>query len=92
MTTDSRSSQISFNAEARATQNHMTGNIMAHMLPAQLRPVYAEMVRNDERPWAMVTMTQGLMAETVKKAPAVVVYPPIAYSFRALASQRAKQF
>lgn len=87
-----RDDQIHFDAHARAVQNHMTGNVNMWTVPSQLRPVYAEMVRKGEKPWALVTMTQGLYADLIRKAPAQVFYPPIAYSYHAQASQRAKTF
>lgn len=81
-----------FDARARATQNHMTGNIPAWMIPAQLRPVTAEMVRNGEPPFALVTMTQQMFHNLRQKSPAQLYFPPTAVAFHSQASVRQKVF
>jgi hypothetical protein len=82
----------SFNAQARAVQNHMTGNINPHMLPAQLRPVTAEMARNGEPPFALVTMTQQMMHNMRQKSPAQFYWVPTDVAFHRAAAIRQKQF
>lgn len=88
----SRASQLHFDVEAAAVNNHRMGNLNMCRMPAQLRAVYAEIVKAGEDPAAMVTMTQQMYADMMRRAPATVTYPPIAYSFTAQASQRAKTF
>lgn len=81
-----------FDAHARSVQNYMTGNINMWAVPSQLRPVAAEMQRNGEPPFALVTMTQQMYSDLLDKAPAQVFYPPIATAFHSQASQRWKAF
>lgn len=84
-------SDSQFDARARAVQNHMTGNINVRMLPAQLRPVMAEMARQGEPPFAAVTMTQQMFHNMRRKAPAQLYFPPTAVAFHSQASLRLKQ-
>lgn len=81
-----------FNVQARAVQNHMTGNINPYMLPAQLRPVAAEMARNGEPPFALVTMTQQMFHNLRQKSPAQLYVPPTRVAFHSQAAIRQKQF
>jgi len=85
-------SDTTFNARARAVENHMSGNINTRMLPAQLRPMMAEMARRGEPPFAAVTATQQMFHNMRQKAPAQLYFPPTAVAFHSQASLRLKQF
>lgn len=89
---NSRERQVEFDAQARAVNNYRMGNISMWTVPSQLRAVYHDIVANGEDRGNIVTMTQAMYADLLRKGPATVTYPPIAYSFHALASQRAKTF
>lgn len=89
---NSRERQVDFDPQARAVQNYRMANINTYHIPSQLRAVYADIIDKGEDRGAIITMTQAMYANMLRKAPATVNYPPIAYSFHALASQRAKTF
>lgn len=86
-------SNCEFDIKARAVQNHLTGNINPLRIPAQLRPVAAEMASRGMPPYALVTMGQQIMHNVGHSQPATsIAYTPTAKAFTSANNVRHREW